>query len=1285
MPSTSGESSRLSDCTASSQDNVVYDPHSDIVLCKIDEHSIRNCLMSEFGKDMLMRTLILEAGNKRQLIEMLSSEIDIEELKVLFPRMFLSQSVDNLNSIHPDIVVKERSQLLNSVFHRGVNTTFQAFLSYMRKNDSRNPVEVMSSDIGQSVAERKKVFESSSRLVPQREELVGNVSDNIGSLSDLDSDVYLEIEQPEVLYQEVDSVPSTSGGDNIYESIDDVTPLSDGKDKIYESVSDFDEEEEKCDSSVSSVASDYYEEISFYPNIKQDQAAISSFSAVQNGEGEFHTNPMYDKTLAFYSKKRRPSIERIDHNHDVQSIDIASESPQSSMPSTSAGVVVRQSRTLPSIKHGVSNFILRNRISMQTNILFVRQYMMDAEKKKDLLKLLVLDAGGMDQLIKILVSEIGEKVLMQIFPTISRFDIESSLSKKSCDVIVRSGNTLLRSNGSNSFIEEHLLKTFISYIKENYGSLGFDKVYTSACAESIEEDQCDVIRLTPDCTLNLGQAVDVVGEQSSSVDEIQSSFMGKNRISPDMGVYSSLESEDAVSTRLEKSSTASVIHDRSSAGSADETQSSFMRKNRINPNHVDVYGGLGSESPVSTRLERSPTASVMHDRSSTGSVDVDGTQDTEDAEYVSMNWHHTDKLGAKLEEAPKAHTVNDRFSASNSSETQKTRYASLGWKHTAKLSTELEEAPKANTVNDRFSASSSGGTQKTEYANLDWKRTAALEKTRLYNVHPKEDFVPSSKDSEPSTSTAGQTNMPRKKANRRYFVIIDQVYSDIRNLPPPIDTYAKLSRKVKKSASMSIVETNRNTCSRSRKLSVHSNDVLSDRIRIKFWKNYECMVLNTTILQNFVGCAFDALYGVINQTLRITDELYYCDGYALLNWVMDCIRNNSDISRCNNLITNSFSPCIKYYQSITSIPYYKNLPLYVGTLKLKPLFDHVKVIHELLHTGRTSSNVLFLVSKGIVKDEVLKYMKRIRQEDIMLLRCKFDSLGSDCICQANLKEFIIKDQLVIPYYAFEGIIGDDELNLQEYNVVVMGDIPFNVTLRCNSITVYGNVKGNIISDTDLKIFGSVYNKATIKHQSKNSDCEVFIKGDVMQCGTVSVVSGVLEIYGDVKGNVYANNAGVIVKGNILNGSVIDCRNGMYLYVHSGINDGCFYLKEIPYVFFDKNVNLNFINAINSEFYFKENTPFTFKEGQCLGCRFHCDIDKKFKKFDIQEFKALMKEKLLKLSTSGKPTVGLHSSAIQSSLSNLSSIRNVRTGRDVKLVSSCSSDVKIKKLSDLKMI
>ncbi|MGN7618998.1 MAG: hypothetical protein ACTJLM_03720 [Ehrlichia sp.] len=453
---------------ASTHCDVGYDPCSDVMLCKIDEHSIKSCLMSESGRDMLMRKLILEVGNRSRLIRMLSSEISVEKLKVIFPDMFLSKSMDGLNAVPPDLVIEEksstdlimeeRSHLVDNMFPPGgIGSTFQAFLTYMNKIHGEGSVRAVHGDKGQVCdpatgevfsTQCEKVLEQNDTSVTQLEEL------RSGALSHIE--------------------PLNSG-------------LVGGSESLHPS-SSMDDDELRC-----------YKEIGSYlrgTEVQQSQTTTAVFDKPLDDKRILRDSPVYNK-VSTSGVEQDQTIGTINPSYGILgSVRIVNRNmePQSSKSLTAASNDVRLS-PIGSFNEGqgteaksysptcetasddmerdqltvgvrtdnvVSNYILPNRTSVDVDVSLVQKYMKYGDQE-GLLRLLAVEAGGLDQLIKILVSEIGQETLMRIFPTISPSDIESSLAKESHDIVVKAENTLLKHDEQGNLIVASLLKTFISY------------------------------------------------------------------------------------------------------------------------------------------------------------------------------------------------------------------------------------------------------------------------------------------------------------------------------------------------------------------------------------------------------------------------------------------------------------------------------------------------------------------------------------------------------------------------------------------------------------------------------------------------------------------------------------------------------------------------------------------------------------------------------------------------------------------------------------------------------
>ena len=106
-----------------------------------------------------------------------------------------------------------------------------------------------------------------------------------------------------------------------------------------------------------------------------------------------------------------------------------------------------------------------SRISIGVYNFFVMQCMSHRENRNELLRSLISDVGSKDQLIKILVAEIGRDVLLEVFPSISLSDVELSLSNRLHDIVVKDRNGLfIKYNDSGNIKIVYLLKVFIDYV-----------------------------------------------------------------------------------------------------------------------------------------------------------------------------------------------------------------------------------------------------------------------------------------------------------------------------------------------------------------------------------------------------------------------------------------------------------------------------------------------------------------------------------------------------------------------------------------------------------------------------------------------------------------------------------------------------------------------------------------------------------------------------------------------------------------------------------------------------
>ena len=1230
----SKKGSLLNSSNGDSQHDVVYDPLSDIVLYKIDEHSIKNCLMSELGRDMLMRILILEVGNKSELIKILSSEISISELKVIFPRMFLSYSMDNLSSMRPDLVVKRKNGTpINGAFCQEVNSTVQAFLSYMNKirNDSVTKANI--SGVGNiSVVERKKIFERSDISYTSTKNLVKDASVNTEPISLQ----LLNVSNEKLMNQEV----STAGEEeNLYSSIDDMYDKDDPKSHHYCTIRDCDISGDQDNAPKGFVIAQDNERHSDNPlydyDITMRQYYVhQSLDTIQANGGIVHNNPMFRSStscklsdsastdnyvqhvsvvangiVSGNEMVHSKGVVSIDEKQDTQKSDTSAHKEVVSYDIVKPQVinVVEERRGDILTAGGIGNCILPNRISMDVNEFTIKQHM--ASKNRDkLFKLLIDEIGNVDKLIKILVLEIGKDALMHVFPHLSLSYIESSLNKASNDSILRNRGLLLKYHEQGGIVVTHLLTALISYVKKNGETLGLPVIGSKSLVTGgsvIEESS-------------------VVVQDTSPKNFEESCYNTVLHISEEL----------PQDKKSDLSKVVGVVGDSQSTSNASVEQPSMK-------NDSSIIVGVASSNLEDENYDKVRTLPIAIDCSTS----IDDANDLR---------HSTSNVA--------------KFPCFNSSVSKN----DLGNEGYVKMrNSTISYNPSVNNLRERRRL-------------MDEKRQGlvydSVDCQYLSGARPKEKFVVNSSSGNTTTSTDQESIASVGEGS--YVNIFEHFYSDIRDSPfiDEVSSSQERGKKVRKSASMSAVESS-NGCKYEKPHNKSNVKAIKDFI---LGKKYDHEIFNGTVLKYFVGNLFDSLH-LKNRNLSFTDEMRsFKDRYILLNWIMKCIQDNPDICECINAIIRDFSPCLDYYKSVLSMPDQRNLHVYVEGLKgINDVFDYVKMIHSLLHTGREENTLFINVSRTLVKKEVQKYMDRINVVQVNKLKRFFEVFNSRCISQDDLGRFLIKHCLIISSYSFSGAGNGYGLDLRDYaNVIIIGDVYKNVTLHSKNITVYGNIKGRILSSNKVKIFGSIEARAEIVHKGENLDSELIIVGHILQFASISISNGVLDIHGEIRGNVYSTKAGVIIKGDTLVGSRIDCREGMYLYVHSAVNNGSFNLKGMQYVFFDKSVTIKTLDALNCEFYLKENAVFSSQSFNHKYCKFHYHIDKKFKRFDIPKFKVLMRDKFIKKGETATGRLETSDDVIHSSLDDLSSIKNVRTGKDVTLDCGHRKDLRISKLSDL---
>ena len=113
-----------------------FDPFAPDIAHKINEFYVWDCISSDTGKEELMRTLILEVGNKDQLFTILSTEVDMDRLVEIFPDTFTHEISSSIKS--SDLRLAKHEQLLNGSLDYRLYPTLQSFICYINSNHNQN-------------------------------------------------------------------------------------------------------------------------------------------------------------------------------------------------------------------------------------------------------------------------------------------------------------------------------------------------------------------------------------------------------------------------------------------------------------------------------------------------------------------------------------------------------------------------------------------------------------------------------------------------------------------------------------------------------------------------------------------------------------------------------------------------------------------------------------------------------------------------------------------------------------------------------------------------------------------------------------------------------------------------------------------------------------------------------------------------------------------------------------------------------------------------------------------
>ena len=315
-------------------------------------------------------------------------------------------------------------------------------------------------------------------------------------------------------------------------------------------------------------------------------------------------------------------------------------------------------------------------------------------------------------------------------------------------------------------------------------------------------------------------------------------------------------------------------------------------------------------------------------------------------------------------------------------------------------------------------------------------------------------------------------------------------------------------------------------------------------------------------LDSFIKDMIDGLNKSIDQCLRFTDKLQKEPN--LLNWVLYFLINKDSFSSCKSAILEDLKPCFLYYNLIISIP---DLDLHVKKLDTSWVDSYVKSLHTLVHKSQING-----VSFGVSKDYVIRRLSKYQMQvyDVKRLSKSFEVFNSISFSKQNLDSFVIKNKVIISLKYFKTNEICSELDGACYGgMIIKGDIPRKLILICNNLTLYGNVKGKVISSYGelIKIVGSVSGCLLINEKYASDSATVSVDNYVQDRSEIRNVPCMVEICGNVAGTVIVRNSDIIVNGKVNNkGSVISKFGKCACFVNTIA--GSIILKRTKYAIFN---------------------------------------------------------------------------------------------------------------------
>ncbi|QLK57595.1 hypothetical protein [Ehrlichia ruminantium] len=492
-----------------------FDPFSPDTASKINEFYIWNSIASDAGKEALIRTLILEVGSKDQLLRILSTEVDMDKLIEIFPKTFAYQS----NNIRSTNICTAKRQLLNKSLDYRLYPTLRSFIFYINNNYTKNLqpviqdvksvgniVTIPSSESNETVdpilVDKGQILTDETNI---NDVMVGTIESistvkslvTLGNLNNIDDDTIVFIDEEEstivpTLSKEICSIESTQNHESIYEKsgsdnveLKSCVNVKTDKakkvvkyDDVISSASD-DSAVELCNgakdvirrvnSGKTSTKTESRPNNILFSDINTlvlpntlDNLAASTDDSVESFK-KCVSKVATDSNNVSYDSHREPCCNDEDISTNLTDTACTNSCLIASKADDPQDFIRKKSEDSKSVFN-----LSVGRISMGVCNFLVIQCMLHKENREELLSRLISNVGSKDQLIKILVAEIGRNMLLKIFPSISVSDIDSSLSNELHDVVVKDKNGIfVKYDDSHNVQIVYLLQVFIDYVLKN--------------------------------------------------------------------------------------------------------------------------------------------------------------------------------------------------------------------------------------------------------------------------------------------------------------------------------------------------------------------------------------------------------------------------------------------------------------------------------------------------------------------------------------------------------------------------------------------------------------------------------------------------------------------------------------------------------------------------------------------------------------------------------------------------------------------------------------------------